>query len=325
MKTILFLIFLLIQIIGLAQSKEESISVATTGCIIQGSLYVPQGKKSFSVLIVIAGSGPTDRYGNSTLGIKANSYKMLAEQLADQDIGVLLYDKKGMAKSISNLNEADLRFEDYVNDVVKWVKMLQRDKRIKNIYLAGHSEGSLIGMLAVQKVKVKGYISIAGPAKGIAGIITAQYAKQLPKAAPIVDSLFERLKAGKIIDTVPPYLQSIFRPSVQPYIKSWMKYIPANEIKKITIPILIVQGGTDLQVDSAEANLLRQANPKAQLIILDSMNHILKNASVYRMQNLATYSNPALPLAPGLIKAIAIFIIQNKNEGFKTAVKRCCN
>ena len=147
----------------------------------------------------------------------------------------------------------------------------------------------------------------------------------LPKAAPIVDSLFERLKAGKIIDTVPPYLQSIFRPSVQPYIKSWMKYIPANEIKKITIPILIVQGGTDLQVDSAEANLLRQANPKAQLIILDSMNHILKNASVYRMQNLATYSNPALPLAPGLIKAIAIFIIQNKNEGFKTAVKRCCN
>lgn len=312
MKIIFCFLLLLLQVYSFAQPKEDSISLNTATGIIQGSLFTPAGKSSYPVLLIIAGSGPTDRYGNNPMGVAANSYKMIAEALANENIGVLLYDKRGIAKSMeAGKNEADLRFDDYVNDAVQWVQLLKTKKQVKGIFIAGHSEGSLIGMLVAQKVKVQGYISIAGPARGIADIITGQYAQQLPKAAAVVDSLFKRLQNNQPLDTVPPYLASLFRPSVQPYIKSWMKYIPCEEIKKLTTPVLILQGGTDIQVAPSEAMLLKKCKESVSLILLDSMNHILKTAPADRKKNIATYSNATIPLYPGLATAIVGFIRKN--------------
>ncbi len=303
---------LFFHIISFAQPKEESISLLTSTGTISGSIFIPEGKTSFPVLLVIAGSGPTDRYGNSPMGVKANSYKMLAEALCLQNVGVLLFDKRGVSKSASaGKKENDLRFENYVDDVVQWVELLKKDKRLQGIFIAGHSEGSLIGMLAAEKIKVQGYISIAGPARSIAEIITQQYTQQLPKTGRIVDSLFSRLQKAQPLDTVPPYLMPIFRPSLLPYIKSWMKYIPCNEIKKLTVPTLIIQGGTDIQVAPEEAALLKKCKANAAILLLDSMNHVLKNAPLGRTQNIATYSNTALPLSDGLTNAITIFIKEN--------------
>ncbi len=312
MKFIIGFSLVLLQIVASAQSKEDSISLFTVTGTLKGSLFVPSGKPTFPVLVIIAGSGPTDRYGNNPMGVKANSYKMIADALTKENVAVLSFDKRGIAKSMGAVKtETDLRFDDYVNDVVQWIQLLQKDKRVKGIFIAGHSEGSLIGMLAAQKIKVQGYISVAGPARGIAEIIIKQYAQQLPKAALIADSLFRRLKNNQSLDSVPPYLQSIFRPSVLPYIKSWMKYIPCDEIKKLTVATLIIQGGTDIQVAPTEATLLKQCKENASLILLDSMNHILKNAPVNRSLNIATYSNPLLPLYPGLTAAIIAFIQKN--------------
>jgi uncharacterized protein len=303
---------LLLHSVAFSQPKEDSISLFTTTGTLRGSLFVPTGKNSFPVLLVIAGSGPTDRYGNNPIGVNANSYKMIAEALGHENMGVLLFDKRGIAKSAdAGKKEVDLRFENYVDDVVQWIALIKKDKRVKGIFVAGHSEGSLIGMLAAQKIKVQGYISIAGPARGIAEIITQQYSQQLPKAAPLVDSLFHRLQNNLSLDSVPPYLLSIFRPSVQPYIKSWIKYIPCDEIKKLAIPTLIIQGGTDIQVAPSEASLLKQCKENAGLLALDSMNHILKTAPLNRAQNIATYTNPVLPLYPGLTAAIVLFIQKN--------------
>ena len=312
MKITIALILLFNQTIIFAQAKEDSVSLSTATGILKGSLFVPFGKAFFPVLIVIAGSGPTDRYGNNPMGVNANSYKMMAVALANENTGVLLFDKRGIAGSQpAAANEADLRFENYVNDAVQWIEWLKKDNRVKGIFIAGHSEGSLIGMLAAQKINVQGYISIAGPSKGIAEIIILQYAKQMPKAAIVVDSLFKRLQNNKPLDTVPPYLMSIFRPSVQPYIKSWMKYIPCDVIKKLTVPVLIIQGGTDIQVDPAEGRLLKKCNKNATFILLDSMNHVLKDAPANRAQNIAVYTNPTLPLSAGFIGAIEAFIQKN--------------
>jgi len=295
-----------------SQLKEDTVSLSTTTGTLRGSIFVPAGKTSFPLLIIIAGSGPTDRYGNNPIGVNANSYKMLAEALNNENIGVLLFDKRGVAKSNeAGKKEADLRFENYVEDVVQWTEFIKKDKRVTGIFIAGHSEGSLIGMLTAQKIKIEGYISIAGPARGIAEIITQQYAQQLPKAAPVVDSLFHRLQNNQPLDSVPPYLMAIFRPSAQPYIKSWIKYIPCDEIKKLTVPTLIIQGGTDIQVTPNEATLLKHCKENATLLMLDSMNHILKSAPAARAQNIATYTNPALPLYPGLTTAIILFIRKN--------------
>lgn len=304
--------FLLLQSITYAQPKEDSISLFTATGMLKGSLFVPLGKTSFPVLIVIAGSGPTDRYGNNPMGVNANSYKMMAETLCNDNIGVLVFDKRGVAKSVNAAKkESDLRFENYVDDAVQWIELIKKDRRVNGVFIAGHSEGSLIGMLAAQKIKVQGYISIAGPARGIAEIITEQYAQQLPKAGAVVDSFFRRLQNNQPLDSVPQYLLPIFRPSVQPYIKSWIKYIPCNEIKKLTIPTLIIQGATDIQVASTEAVLLKQCKTDAAVLLLDSMNHVLKTAPANRAENIATYANPLLPLYPGLTTAITLFIKEN--------------
>ena len=304
--------FLLLQSIIYAQPKEDSISLITATGTLKGSLFVPLGKTSFPVLIIIAGSGPTDHYGNNPMGVNANSYKMIAEALCNENIAVLLFDKRGVAKSVNAAKkESDLRFENYVDDVVEWIELIKKERRVKGVFIAGHSEGSLIGMLAAQKIKVQGYISIAGPARGIAEIITEQYAQQLPKAGPVVDSFFHRLQNNQALDSIPPYLLPIFRPSVQPYIKSWIKYIPCEEIKKLTVPTLIIQGATDIQVAPTEADFLKKCKENSGIVLLDSMNHILKNAPVNRAQNIATYANPVLPLSPGLTTAIVFFIKEN--------------
>ena len=205
-------------------------------------------------------------------------------------------------------SEANLRFDDYADDLAGWISFIKKDKRIGKIFTAGHSEGSLVGMIAAQKEKVNGYISIAGAGESIDKIITWQYAQQLPKAAVVVDSLFLRMRNNQKIDTVPPYLLSIFRPSVQPYILSWMLHDTCTEIKKLTVPILIFQGTTDIQVEVKQAEMLKTCKPTATLKIVTGMNHILKESPIDRTKNIATYSDGTLPIMPGLVDIIAAFV-----------------
>ncbi len=163
-------------------------------------------------------------------------------------------------------------------------------------------------MIAAQKEKVDGYVSLAGAGESIDKIIVWQYAQQLPKAATVVDSLFIRMRNEQKIDSVPPYLMSIFRPSVQPYIASWIKYSPCEEIKKLTIPTLILQGNTDIQVTVKQAEMLHACIPKASYKIIDGMNHVLKQAPMDRQKNIATYTEVSLPLMPSLIDELVSFI-----------------
>lgn len=105
-----------------------------------------------------------------------------------------------------------------------------------------------------------------------------------------------------------PNLLSIFRPSVQPYLISWIKYDPAIEIAKLKIPVLLIQGTTDLQVTVNDAKLLSEAKPEAKLVIIKNMNHVLKESSSDVQENSATYRNPELPLKSELIDNIFKFV-----------------
>ncbi len=312
MRHLLTLLFSVLYIISSAQFKTEEKIYSTSSGDLAGTLLLPQSGKIFKLVVIQAGSGATDRNGNSGNALKANCYRLIAEELSKRNIATLLIDKRGIAKSAAAIkSEATLRFDDYADDLAGWVSFIKKDKRIGKIFIAGHSEGSLVGMLAAQKEKVNGYISIAGAGESIDKIITWQYAQQLPQAAVVVDSLFTRMKNGQKLDVVPPYLLSIFRPSVQPYILSWMLHDPCVEIKKLTIPILILQGTTDIQVEVKEAEMLKACKPTAKIEIITGMNHILKEAPQDRTKNLATYTNETLPLMPGLVDLIAAFV--NKN------------
>lgn len=308
-KPVLIVCFIFICCGAFAQFTTEEKTLVTQTGDLKGTLVKPEKLKKFNLIIIQPGSGPTDRNGNNPMGVKANSYRLLAEALAKRNIATLLIDKRGIAASTpAGKSEANLRFDDYINDLAGWVQFIKKDSRIKKIFLAGHSEGSLIAMVAAQKEKVKGYISISGAGEPIDKIIVRQVNKQSPELATALDSMLMRLKNGEKLDTVPTYLLALLRPSVQPYMASWMKYNPCEEIQKLSIPTLILQGTTDIQVEAKEAEALKKCNPKAELSMVSGMNHILKEAPADRTKNMATYNDVTLPLMRGLADMIAGFI-----------------
>jgi pimeloyl-ACP methyl ester carboxylesterase len=263
--------------------------------------------------LVIAGSGPTDRDGNQGK-MKNNSLLAFGDSLVKRGIATLRYDKRGVgASKLAAPNESTLRFSDYVDDAAAWIKKLQQDKRFSNIYIAGHSEGSLIGMLAAQRVPVAGFISIAGPAQPADSIIFKQLTASSMISAGMIDTvrtLFRQLRRGEQIAQVPEgFYQALLRPSVQPYVMSWIKYNPSEEIAKLRMPVIIIQGTTDIQVDTSEAIALAKARPGSQLVIIKNMNHVLKNVpSREVMDNQLSYTDPGFLLPPELTQAITGFI-----------------
>ena len=293
-----------------AQNMGEPITLETKTGEIKGTLLCPPAVKKMPVVLMIAGSGPTDRNGNNPM-MTNNSLKMLAEGLFEKGIATVRFDKRGIADSKNaGLKEIDLRFENYVEDVEEWVELLKKDSRFSDIHLLGHSEGSLIGMIAAQKGNVTKFISIAGVGSPAGEILREQLKAQPPMVLQMASPFIEKMERGETVDDVPQMLQSLFRPSVQPYMISWLKYDPQKEIAKLNMPVLIVQGTTDIQVTVSEADKLANANKKATKQIIEGMNHILKAADIDRQKNLQTYSMPDLPLKEGLVDIIAAFIRQ---------------
>ena len=296
----------------------EPVRLDTGTGILYGTMEVPASKPPYPVVLIIAGSGPTDRDGNSSmLQGKNNSLKMLAEDLAALGIASLRYDKRFIGESrITGLKEEDLRFDTYVDDVVRWGEYLRKDPRFRSLVIAGHSEGSLLGMLAAQKLMVNGYVSIAGSGRSAGQIILEQYRSQpLPDGLmKQVEDIVKELEAGRRVESVPPALAVVFRSSVQPYVISWFHYDPAREIARLKMPVLILQGSTDIQVSVGDAELLAKANPAAKLVVIEGMNHVLKEVPAEREKQLASYSDASLPLAGKLVDEIASLI-----QGLKVA------
>lgn len=291
----------------------EPVQIETATGTIYGTLTLPDQSGPMSVALIISGSGPTDRDGNSAmLPGKNNSLKYLAEALAGKGIASLRYDKRGIGQSRpAGLNESDLRFKHYVHDAVGWCDSLKKDKRFDSVWIIGHSEGSLIGMIAARETSVHGFISIAGIGVPAAQTIRMQLqGKVNAKTAARVDSILNLLGKGQSTESIPPepLFASLFRSSVQPYLISWFQYDPAREIAKLNIPILIIQGTTDIQVREEDARILAESNPNAKLEVIAGMNHILKQVPGDLMKQQQSYFDPDLPIDVSLVRVIAAFI-----------------
>jgi len=189
--------------------------------------------------------------------------------------------------------------------------MLKKDDRFSGVIVIGHSEGSLIGMIAANKENADAYISIAGTGKSADELIKEQLKAQPQQVIDLAYPIIESLSNGQTVDDIPPFLFSLFRPSVQHYMISWMKYDPVLEMKKLTIPTLILQGSTDIQVSMEDAELLSNANDNSELKIINGMNHILKEVESDWEINLSTYNNPNLPIVKELVNLIVEFIRKN--------------
>jgi uncharacterized protein len=316
MKKVFLPALIVLAMHSFAQTIKDTVTTATNIVLetatgkIRGSLTVPSKGKKFAVVLIIAGSGPTDRNGNSGAAVTANSYKILADSLLQHNIASLRYDKRGIAESTdAGTKEEELSFENYIDDAAAWVALLKKDKRFGSIIIAGHSEGSLVGIVAAKKASVDKYISIAGAGGPVYETLKKQLAAQPEQIQKMCYPMLDTLASGKKLTVVPPMLNSLFRPSVQPYLISWFKYDPRKEIAKLALPVLIINGTTDIQVSVDDAKNLHTACKQSKLLLVEGMTHLLKEGPADRDKNIALYnSTPGEPVKTALVQAMVQFI-----------------
>lgn len=308
----IFSIIAAITVFGLFVAKvragEERVQLRTESGTLHGTLALPGGAPPFPVVIIIAGSGPTDRDGNQPQ-LKNDSLKLLAQALAAEGIASLRYDKRGIGESAAaGSKEEQLRFEMYVGDAVQWVGTVRKDSRFSRVGLIGHSEGSLIGMIAAKQTKIDALVSIAGLGRAPPAVLRSQLSAKLPKNLRAkFERILDELTAGRTMADTPGELAFLFRPTLQPYLISWFKYDPAREIAGLNVPVLLVQGTTDLQVGVDDAKRLAAAKRDAKLALIDNMNHVLKRA-VTPAEQQAAYTDPSLPIEPKAVEEITGFL-----------------
>ncbi|MGO3690916.1 MAG: alpha/beta hydrolase family protein [Psychroflexus halocasei] len=300
MKHFLLIIFLCLITKISAQTETLEINQFIEGTFVKIDNNAP-------LAILIQGSGPTDRNGNGS-GLKSDHSKMLYEALNNKGINTFTYDKRSVKMLRGqNLNDTIL-FDDFVNDQIEVIQYF-KDKGYTNIHLIGHSQGSLVAILAAQKEKVASIISLSGTSRTADEIIIEQIEKQMPQLLDQIKDNFKRLQNNsELVGMDNPVISSIFAKQNQKFIVNYMKYDPSEEIEKLNdLPILVINGDRDLQVPVSDAEDLHKSAKNSELLIIEDMNHVLKIVSG-QQANMESYNDPEHPVAQKLIDDIEKFI-----------------
>ena len=291
--------------------NSYSISFESREKLIHGSLMVPDTINQTPIVLIIPDTGPIDRNGNNPQ-MKNNALKLLAEGLYQYNISSFRYDKYGIGKSQDTaFVESALRFEHYVEDAANWIDYYKKDNRFSKVVVLGHGQGALIAKLAAIKEEPDALISVNGGGRPIDLVLRDQLEKPIESNAALganFKAVISSFKAGKTTDNIHDFFIQVFNPSIQPFFISWMKYDPAKEIAKLSIPILVVHGNRDLQIREKDAQLLKDANPKALLLVIDKMNHIFRKVTADYSTNYSTYNQPELPIMYFFLKSVADYV-----------------
>ncbi len=311
MKTKIFIaIILLISTLAIAQEKndtESELSIPTNFVTINGTLLKPNSAEKNALVILIPGSGPTDRDGNNAV-MKNNSLKFLAEGLTSNNIATFRYDKSVLSYTKEDKATIDsLTFNIFIEEAKSVIQYFKTTNNYSKIIVAGHSQGSLVGILA-SKNNSDAFISLEGAGRTIDEILVEQISKQAPFLKDETVQVLSELKKGNTVEEFNPMLNSLFNKSIQPFLISWIQYNPQVELKKLTIPVLIINGTNDIQVNVSDAELLHKANPTSKLVLIENMNHIFKEIKGDINENMSSYTNPNLPIMETLITSIVAFI-----------------
>ena len=298
-----------------AAAVESPYTIRSAGLELGGTLTVPRAANGkMPVVVIIAGSGPTDRNGNSMMGIRPNSYAQLAWRLAERGIASLRYDKrvlpatKGPAVDITRLT-----LEDFAADARAAAESLARDTRFSKVILLGHSEGSSLALIAArQGPPVAAVVSVSGLGRPLGVVMREQLARQFDSATLVrYDTAMAQYLRGETPKDVPPALGVLFVPINQNFMKSLSSFDPPAAIRAVRQPVLIVQGGQDIQVTVADAERLHSGKAEAQLVVIPQANHVLKQTSATTPQGqMSTYQDPTVPIVPEVVNAIATWILK---------------
>ena len=291
------------------KSKEIGVQNSTATGVLSGTLTTVKNARKWGaegmLAILLPGSGPTDRHGNSG-PYAMRSLDLVASQCHAQGISTLQFDKRGIGASNYEGTEAEMTYSDLVQDILQWSPWTQGFSRV---VLIGHSEGGQMALTLAAKhpeFPVHGLILLAAPAEPAADILWRQLQRQMDPSSEYgrrAKSALDSLQDGLLLEgAVPMALQSLFRPSVQPYLVDWFKDNPIHNLNLCyeNLPVYFFYGGKDIQVELTEdvrqELASRDAHPSVQLELIPSMTHPLK-ADVLG-QRMATYTNGDLPLDP---------------------------
>jgi alpha-beta hydrolase superfamily lysophospholipase len=294
-----------------AAPEARGDDVALNG--LSGTLLKPRDSEHPPVVLLISGSGPTDRNGNQG-GTGPGELRQLAEALAEKGIASLRYDKRAVGRSaVAGLREEDFVLNSFVDDAVAWLDWLRQRPDLGPRIIVGHSEGGLIALLAAKRTAVAGIVLLATPGRKLGYVIRDQLqaSGMDPALQTEASTIVAALERGETVPRVSPALHALFRPSVQPYMISELAIDPVKELKAFTLPLMIVSGGHDLQITAADAALLFAERPDATRLTISDMNHVLKLTPVDRAGQQEAYASPNIPLAAGLSDAIANFVHQS--------------
>jgi pimeloyl-ACP methyl ester carboxylesterase len=298
----------------------EFVELKTESGTLYGIIDLPSTPGPWPIVLIHPGSGPTDRDGNSrfsaTQVVKNDSLKMLGRALAGRGIAALRIDKRGIAESAKAMAKAeDLRVETYGDDAAAWIAQLRKDRRFTKVGIIGHSEGSLIALLASKKEKVDALVSLCGLARPIQDVLRAQLKPELPKDLyEAADKIMIELAAGREVPEkdIPSKILVLFHPKLQPYLISEFKQDPAAIAAKLDVPMLVISGTTDVQVTLEDGKRLAGAKPGIEHRVIENMNHVLKQIQSAKLADqLSSYTDPTIPMHPKVVDEIAVFLKQS--------------
>jgi pimeloyl-ACP methyl ester carboxylesterase len=309
-------------IVAAADPVETEIQAPGPKGPLKGLMLSPDASGA-PVVLIIPGSGPTNRDGNSLHGLNTDTYKLLAKGLTARGIASVRVDKRGMFSSAAAIpNANDVTIADYASDVHSWAGVIREKTGAKCVWVLGHSEGGLVAMVAARDnpPDICGLLLVAAPGRKFGELLKDQM-RSNPANAPFLDEALrdvDRLEAGKRVDIdlekTRPEITAIFAPAVQGFLIDLCSYDPPKILTGYKGKALILQGERDIQVSADDARLLKAADENAKLVLLPDVNHVLKAVETDdRMINLQTYFDPKLPLAPGVVEALADFVMTAKS------------
>jgi len=274
---------------------------------IYGTLTLPHSIDKPILVILVPGSGPTDRNGNQGM-IQNNSLKFLAEALAQKGFASYRFDQTVIAQAkLPDFKEENYSFSGLVEEVRLICTQFKKEENFSKIVIAGHSQGSLVGMLATPEY-ADAFISLNGAGQSIDKILYEQLNNQVPQLEESFSKTLKQLKNGEKVTDFNPMLYSLFRPSVQPFLIDWMQYDPQVSITKIKVPVLIIGGTKDIQVSVHEAQLMNQAAQNSKIVIIENMNHLFKEIKGGDAENQMSYMKPEMPIMNQLVDEIEFFL-----------------
>jgi len=291
--------------------KETALEVFCGDVSLPGILTRPHGGNSYIPLVVlVAGSGPTDRDGNNyNVPGKTDVLKLLAEGLAARGIASFRYDKRGSGQAYRyESHDQQVSFARHASDLVAILEKLQKEVGISRLVVAAMNEGAWIAALAINKASRQG-LSVDGfavlDASGKKPLdILRENLSELDKALQCeAESIVQAILEGKSYQEPSETLRDFFSPQKREWLYSWLSMDPAREIAAIKSPLVLVRGELDEQVPENEFKLLMALRPSAVARVIPGMNYMLKKVASAE-ENYDSFTNPKYPIPAELFELL---------------------